>query len=100
VHDIERERGGHAHRDTTQVVTAIAGKFEMILTDGFETRSFILDDITRGLLIQPMLFIRMQAFSPNARVMVMASTHYDSTRSIRSWEGFLDAIAVTAATPP
>ena len=64
----------------------------MVLADGVETRSFWLDDPTRGLLLGPMLFIRMQNISSDARLVVLASTHYDKQRSLRSWEEYLEAI--------
>ena len=92
LHHITADRGGHAHRATHQLVIAAAGSCEMTLTDGVETRSYLLNDPTRGLLLGPMLFIRMQNFSPDARLVVLASTHYDKQRSIRSWEEYLEAI--------
>lgn len=93
LHDIAADRGGHAHRDTHQLVTAIAGSFELTLCDGREERRYRLDRPTRGLLFGPMLFISMSDFAPDTRVLVMASTHYDHHRSIRSWPDYLAAIA-------
>jgi hypothetical protein len=93
LHHIVGERGGHAHRDTTQLVVAVAGQCEMLLCDGTNTRSFLLDDPTRGLLLVPMLFINIRGFSADARVMVLANTHYVASRSIRSWEDYLAAIS-------
>jgi hypothetical protein len=92
LHNIVGDRGGHAHQDTTQIVTAVSGSFELTLSDGTGARRFILDDITRGLLFGPMLFIRMTGFSSGARALVLASTHYEKSRSIRSWEDYLAAI--------
>ena len=92
LHHIRGERGGHAHCDTHQVVIAASGSFEMVLSDGEESRSFLLSDPTRGLLLGPMLFIRMRNFSPGAVALVLASTHYDKSRSIRSWEDYLQVI--------
>jgi hypothetical protein len=92
LHDIVDDRGGHAHRETWQVVTAVAGRCEIVLSDGLEERSFVLDDPARGLFLGPMLFIRMRHFAPGTIVLVMASTHYDKTRSIRSWEEYLEVI--------
>lgn len=92
LHDIVGDRGGHAHRDTHQLVTAMAGSFEIALSDGREERRFRLDRPTRGLLFGPMLFISMTGFAPETRVLVMASTHYDPSRSIRSWPDYLAAI--------
>lgn len=92
VHEVVRERGGHAHRDTHQVVIAAAGSFEIALSDGTTERSYVLDDIRRGLYICPMLFIRLRNFSPDTVFVSLASTHYDSQRSIRSWEDYVAAI--------
>jgi dTDP-4-dehydrorhamnose 3,5-epimerase-like enzyme len=91
VHDVETERGGHAHRETHQVVTA-RGRCEIVLSDGATERRFVLDDITRGLYLGPMLFIRMTNFEPGTVVISCASTHYDKSRSIRSWADYLAAI--------
>jgi len=91
VHDVTADRGGHAHRETHQIVTA-RGRCEMVLSDGDTERRFVLDDITRGLYIGPMLFIRMTNFAPGTVVISLASTHYDKSRSIRSWADYLTAI--------
>jgi len=92
LHHVSADRGGHAHRDTHQLVIALSGSCEMVLSDGVDSRSFVLDDPTQGLLLAPMLFIRMQNISPDAALVVLASTHYDKTHSIRSWEEYLKAI--------
>jgi dTDP-4-dehydrorhamnose 3,5-epimerase-like enzyme len=92
LHHIESERGGHAHRDTYQIVIGVSGSCEMVLSDGTESRNFQLNDPTRGLYLGPLLFIRMRNFSPGAVVVVLASTHYKKTSSIRSWEEYLQVI--------
>ncbi|WP_033921941.1 sugar 3,4-ketoisomerase [Sphingomonas sp. 37zxx] len=92
LHDIVADRGGHAHRDTHQLVTAVAGGFDLSLSDGSSRRTYRLNRPTRGLLFGPMLFITMTGFLPDTRVLVMASTHYDGARSIRSWPDYLAAI--------
>jgi hypothetical protein len=93
LHHITAERGGHAHRDTHQLVVAVSGSFKILLSDGSQTQEFLLDDPTRGLLLGPMLFIRMRDFTRDTRAMILASTHYDCSRSIRSWDAYLQAIA-------
>jgi hypothetical protein len=93
LHHIVAERGGHAHRDTHQLIIAAYGSFDITLSDGSESRTFRLDTPTRGLLLGPMLYISMNAFTPDTRAVIMASTHYDCKRSIRSWDEYLAAIA-------
>ncbi len=92
VHDVQAERGGHAHRDTHQVVTAVSGRCELTLSDGEREVSFVLDDLRRGIYIGPMLFIRTANFSPGTVLVSMASSHYDKARSLRSWPEYLEAI--------
>ncbi|MGE3188309.1 MAG: FdtA/QdtA family cupin domain-containing protein [Vicinamibacterales bacterium] len=92
VHDVVQERGGHAHRETHQVVTAVHGECDMVLSDGTHERTWRLDRLPRGLYIPPMLFIRMANFSPGTVLASFASTHYDTTRSIRSWADYLAVI--------
>jgi dTDP-4-dehydrorhamnose 3,5-epimerase-like enzyme len=92
MHHIVADRGGHAHRDTDQVVIAISGRFKMDLSDGTTTITFDLDDPKRGIYIPRMIFIRMYDFSPGAVCCVLASTHYDIKKSIRSWEDYKKAI--------
>lgn len=92
MHHITTDRGGHAHIDTEQVVTAAAGCFKMDLSDGVDTQTYVLDDPTRGVYTPPMVFIRLYDFSPGAVCLVLASSHYDIEKSIRSWEEYLEAI--------
>jgi dTDP-4-dehydrorhamnose 3,5-epimerase-like enzyme len=92
MHHIATDRGGHAHTDTEQVVVAAAGSFKMDLSDGTNTQTYILDDPTRGVYMPPMVFIKLYAFSAGAVCLVLASTHYDIKKSIRSWEDYLKAI--------
>jgi hypothetical protein len=94
MHHITTDRGGHAHTDTEQVVTAAAGRFKMDLSDGVSTRTYVLDDPTRGVYTPPMVFIELYDFSPGAVCLVLASTHYDIGKSIRSWEAYLEAIGI------
>jgi hypothetical protein len=88
MHHIVSERGGHAHRDTEQIIISIYGHFKMDLSDGITTKNIDLDDPTRGIYIPRMVFIRMYDFSPGAVCCVLANTHYDIKKSIRSWEEY------------
>jgi hypothetical protein len=90
VHDVAAERGGHAHRDTDQVAVAAAGSLRVeILDGGGGSATYELDRPARGLFVPRMLFTRLYDFSPGAVCLVLASTHYDRARSIRTWEDFL-----------
>lgn len=90
MHHIKSDRGGHAHRDTDQVVIAAAGSFTLELFDGKRCRSFDLHDPTQGIYIPRMIFIRMFHFSRGSVCLVLANSHYDMTRSFRTREAYLD----------
>ena len=92
MHHIIEDRGGHAHRDTEQVVIAAAGRFSMDLYDGATTQRYELTDATRGVYTPPMVFIRLYDFSDDAVCLVLASTHYDMSRSIRSREAYQEEV--------
>lgn len=90
MHHIKSDRGGHAHRDTDQVVIAAAGSFTLELFDGKSYRSFDLHDPTQGVYVPRMIFISMFHFTPGSVCLVLANSHYDMTRSFRTREAYLD----------
>lgn len=93
MHHIQADRGGHAHIDTDQVVIAAAGSLVMDLSDGQTRRRFELSNPTRGVYTPRLLFIELHSFSPDAVCLVLASTHYDINRSLRSHQAYLDYLA-------
>ena len=94
MHHVVADRGGHAHMDTDQVVTAVAGSFDMELTDGKSSVSFRLDDPARGVYVPRMLFIKIFGMHVETVCLVLASTHYDMSRSLRSHEAYLEALGL------
>jgi len=92
MHHITKARGGHAHRDTSQVLTAAAGSFTLELFDGENTRTYTMDNPTRGIYMPPMVFVNHYDFSSDAVCLVFADTHYDMSMSIRTREEFLNEV--------
>jgi hypothetical protein len=89
---LSAERGGHAHCETEQLLVCLTGACEVRLSDGRQERAYECREPGRGLYIVPMLFIRAMQFAPGTVILVLASTHYDKSRSIRSWEEYLNAV--------
>ena len=96
MHHVSADRGGHAHRETDQLVVAAAGSFEVGLFDGERSASYDLDSPGRGLYVPRMLLVDLKRFSAGAVCLVLASTHYDMSRSLRSREEFLSAVREAA----
>jgi dTDP-4-dehydrorhamnose 3,5-epimerase-like enzyme len=92
MHQIVTDRGGHAHLDTDQVIVATSGRFNVEFSDGTEFVKYILDDPTKGIFVPRMIFINLSAFSPSAVCMVLASTHYDIEKSIRTWDEYMEYV--------
>jgi dTDP-4-dehydrorhamnose 3,5-epimerase-like enzyme len=89
MHHISADRGGHAHRDTDQVVIGISGRHVIEVKDAERSLRFVLDDPDKGLYLPRMTFTSLMDFSPGAVSLVLASTHYDRARSIRTFEDYL-----------
>lgn len=92
MHRISADRGGHAHRDTDQLVIGIAGTHEIEVKDDKQSRTFVLDDPNKGLYLPRMTFTTLRAFSNGAVSLVLASTHYDRSKSIRTFDEYLAAL--------
>lgn len=89
MHHMITNRGEHAHLDTDQVVIAASGSFKLHLSDGTKWETYEMNDPTRGLYVPRMIFIKIRDLSKNATCLVLASTHYDIKRSVRSWNEYL-----------
>ena len=92
LHHITMPRGGHAHRETSQIIIAVSGSCQMSLSDGEEARIFDLNSPSIGLYFDPMLWIEIPKFSDDAIILVLANTHYDSKKTIRDWHEYLDTV--------
>ena len=92
MHHITTDRGGHAHTDTDQVVIATSGSFNIDVSDGQRHETHTINDPTQGIYTPRMVFINLYNFSSDAVCLVLASTHYDMSKSIRSWEAYLEVI--------
>lgn len=88
MHHIANNRGGHAHRDTDQVVIAASGSFTLELFDGKKYLRFAMNDPTKGVYIPRMLFITMFDFTADSVCLVLANSFYDITRSFRTKEAY------------
>lgn len=82
-------RGGHAHIKLTQMLFCPYGKIEIILDDGTEKSSIILDDPRKALIIGPGLWRDMIWHKKDSVLCVAASEYYDEKDYIRDYDAFL-----------
>ena len=82
-------RGGHAHRELSQLIIAASGSFTVTLDDGKVKRTFVLNRPYQGLYIVPGIWLTLDDFSPGAVCLVLASHGYDEADYIRDYDEFI-----------
>jgi hypothetical protein len=82
-------RGGHAHKELSQLIIAASGSFSVTLDDGNVKRTFLLNRPYQGLLIVPGIWRTLDDFSSGAVCLVLASEKYDEMDYIRDYQKFV-----------
>jgi hypothetical protein len=84
-----QSRGAHGHKELKQIFFALAGKFELTVTDGsvFETVEMKAHDV--GYFLPAGYWRDLKEFSKDAVCLVLASEHYDEGDYIYSYDEFL-----------
>lgn len=82
-------RGFHAHKTLRQYLICVHGSCEILLDDGIQQETVLLNDPGEGLCVDPNIWHEMYAFSPGAVLLVLASKYYDENDYIRDYDGFL-----------
>jgi hypothetical protein len=86
------ERGGHAHRELQQLIIAMSGSFDVVLSDGIEKKRFHLNRSNYGLYVPTMLWRELDNFSSGSVCMVLASNRYDEADYYRDFNEYLQAV--------
>lgn len=82
------ERGGHSHREMSQLLVAVGGSFNVNVCDGFSWRTFTLNRPFEGLFIPPGIWRTLDNFSSGAVCLSLVSTDYAESDYIRDFEEF------------
>lgn len=82
-------RGAHAHKKCHQFLVAASGAFEVVLDDGVNKRTVMLNRPFCGLHIPPGIWAAEQGFSSGSVCLVLASETYDESDYIRCYDSFL-----------
>jgi hypothetical protein len=81
-------RGRHAHKTLWQLMIAVGGSFEIAISDGRRTRTFLLDSPRRGLLLGPGYWRTIRVRSASSVLLVAVSAPFEETDYIRSYAEF------------
>jgi dTDP-4-dehydrorhamnose 3,5-epimerase-like enzyme len=84
-------RGGHSHIAQQETLIALSGSFEVVLQDGLDKKSFILNKPNVGLLIPTGIWRELQNFSSGAVCLVLASDVFKEEDYIRNFDEFLES---------
>ena len=82
-------RGGHSHIDQTELLIPLSGSFEVVLDNGKEKKSVLLNKPDKGLLINKGIWRELQNFSSGAVCLVLSSGEFDESDYIRSYKDFI-----------
>ena len=77
------QRGGHALKTTYQLLIPLSGSFEIFLKNVSGDVSILMNNPTKGLLINPITWREMLNFSAGAVCLVLASKEYREEDYIR-----------------
>ena len=81
-------RGAHAHKECHQLLIAASGSYEVVLDDGVNKRTILLNRPFYGLHIPPGIWASEQGFSSGSICLVLASHVYDEKDYIRDYKQF------------
>ena len=82
-------RGAHAHKECHQILVSASGSFEVLLDDGVNKRTLMLNRPYFGLHIPPGIWASEQGFSSGAICLVLASEKYNENDYLRTYPEFL-----------
>ena len=85
-------RGGHAYKENEEFLVALSGSFDVVLDDGNERKTFLLNRSYYGLYVPRGVWREMENFSTNSLALILASTKYDENDYIRNYEEFLESL--------
>ena len=85
-------RGAHAHKECHQFLVAASGAYEVLLDDGINKRTVLLNRPFYGLHIPPGIWAAEQGFSSGSICLVLASMPYDESDYIRDYNEFINLI--------
>ncbi|MGV8148982.1 MAG: sugar 3,4-ketoisomerase [Alkaliphilus sp.] len=89
---LETKRGMHVHKKMHQLLWCPYGKIEVILDNGKEKKSFMLDSPEKALLVGSGIWRDMYWKKEGSVLCVAASDYYDEDDYIRDYNEFLEYV--------
>jgi len=83
-------RGGHAFRETEELIVALSGSFDLVLHNGVKKFKFSLNRSYYGVFVPKMMWRTLENFSTNSLALIIASTDYMESDYIRNFDEFIN----------
>ena len=84
-----KRRGYHAHKTLQQVLVCVRGRCKVLLNDGLERRTYLLNRPDIGLRVGPMVWRELYDFSDDCVVLAIVDQLYDEGDYIRGYDEFV-----------
>ena len=81
-------RGGHAEKNNEELIIALSGAFEIVVDDGVQTKTYVLNRPYYGLYIPKGLWREIKEFSTNALALEFGSIPYSVDDYIIDYDEF------------
>ena len=85
-------RGQHAHKICHQFLICINGTICTEIDDGYKKSIILLNKPSFGLYMPPKIWGKQYSFSQEAKLLVLASHHYDKSDYINNYDQFIKEI--------
>lgn len=89
---IGTKRGMHAHKELDQILWCPYGSIEVILNDGIDTKTYLLDAPEKALIVGSDVWRDMYWRKEGSVLCVAASDYYNEDDYIRDYDEFLKHI--------
>ncbi len=84
------KRGSHAYKELDEVIVSLSGSFDLVVSDGKETKTYTLNRSYHAIYVPHGLWRTLENFSTNSLCLVLASTDYDEDDYVRDYTEFLN----------
>ena len=96
IYDTNRDvvRGKHAHIDLRQVMICVKGSCEVLVDNGTERQTILLNRPERGIFIHDLIWREMMSFSDDCLLLVLVDRPYSAEDYIFDYNEFMNAVGI------
>ena len=88
-----KTRGDHATKKTRLILFPVSGSCKVVVDDGMVNETFVLNDPSVGLLIEPMVWRSMQEFTTDCVLMAVCDRPFEpGNETYDNYEEFLEKV--------